>query len=160
METKISNLIKTSLETIGDYVKCDTVMGTPINTPQGTTIVPVSKVTVGFASGGLDYFGKNVPNATDKSSFGGGGGTGINVTPVGFLVIKPDGSAELLSIEAANNVPTVVNIIDTVVDFIERSPEILSKVENVISNMKSNKKKDADADAIAEAEIRRDTVEE
>ncbi len=152
METKISNLIQTSLESISDYVKCDTVMGTPINTPQGTTIIPISKVTVGFASGGLDYFGKNVPNVTDKSSFGGGGGTGINVTPVGFLVIKPDGSTDLLSIEAANNMPAAVNIIDTVVDFIERSPEIISKVEKVITNIKNNKKTNEAAEAVVEAE--------
>lgn len=152
METKISNLIQTSLESIGDYVKCDTVMGTPINTPQGTTIIPISKVTVGFASGGLDYFGKNVPNVTDKSSFGGGGGTGINVTPVGFLVIKADGTTDLISIEAANNTPAAVNVLDTVVDFIERSPEIISKVEKVITNIKNNKKIDKEAEAELEAE--------
>ena len=142
METKISNLIKTSLETIGDYVKCDTVMGSPINTPQGTTIIPISTVSVGFASGGLDYFGKNVPNVTDKSSFGGGGGTGISVSPVGFLVIKPDGSAEILSIAAANNVPSYMNIVNTAVDLIERSPEILAKIEKLIPKKKDDGKKD------------------
>ncbi len=132
METKLSNLIKTSLETIGDYVKSDTVMGSPINTPQGTTIIPITSVNVGFASGGLDYFGKNAPAAGANSSFGGGGGTGISVSPVGFLVIKPDGSAEILSIAAANNVPHAVSVIDSVVEFIERTPEIIAKIEKYI----------------------------
>ena len=61
MSEKLNDMIKQSLSSIKDMVSCDTIMGTPMHMPQGTTIIPISKVTVGYASGGLDYFSKNLP---------------------------------------------------------------------------------------------------
>ena len=152
MSEKLNDMIKQSLASIKDVVSCDTIMGTPMHMPQGTTIIPVSKVTVGYASGGLDYFSKNLPadkvTPTDKPlGFGGGGGTGITLSPVGFLVVEKDGSVELLSIEAANHIPTAVSILDTVLDFAERSPEIVERVKNIFS-----KKKEENAVEPAEGE--------
>ena len=148
MSDKLNDMIKTSLASIKDIVSCDTVMGTPMHMPQGTTIIPVSKVTVGYASGGLDYFSKNLPaekvTPTDKPlGFGGGGGTGVNVVPVGFLVVEKDGTVEFLSIDAANHVPTAVSILDTVLDFAERSPEIVERVKNIFAGSSKNKEEES-----------------
>lgn len=141
MSEKLNDMIKQSLSSIKDMVSCDTIMGTPMHMPQGTTIIPISKVTVGYASGGLDYFSKNLPaekvTPADKPlGFGGGGGTGITVSPVGFLVVEKDGRVELLTVDAANHIPTAVSILDTVLDFAERSPEIVERVKNIFAGKK------------------------
>lgn len=142
-ESKINDIIKVSLEKIKDIVGAETIIGSPIETGSGTTIIPVSKVAVGFASGGLDY---NSDNATSKepkesktsllknANFSGGGGTGISVSPIGFLVVSKSGNVELLTVDN----PTTGDSIDKLVSVIERSPEILSKVKDIFSK-KENK---------------------
>ena len=77
-ENKLSDIIGTSLEKIKALVDGETVIGNPIQTPNGTTVIPVSKISMGFASGGIDYTGKKAP----VQNFGGGGGTGVTVTPI------------------------------------------------------------------------------
>ena len=91
-ESKINDIIKVSLEKIKDIVGAETIIGSPIETAAGTTIIPVSKVAVGFASGGLDYDADKQdkdkkPSLLASASFSGGGGTGISVSPIGFLVV-------------------------------------------------------------------------
>lgn len=140
-ESKINDIIKVSLEKIKDIVGAETIIGSPIETASGTTIIPVSKVAVGFASGGLDY---NADNATSKdtkeskehkgsvlknANFSGGGGTGISVSPIGFLIVDRDGCVELLTVDN----PSTGDSVDKLVSLIERSPEIISKVKNVFS---------------------------
>ena len=83
-ENKLNDIIGTSLEKIRALADGETVIGNPINTPNGTTIIPVSRVSMGFASGGLDYSGKKAETAAQN--FGGGGGTGVTVSPVAFLL--------------------------------------------------------------------------
>jgi len=134
-ETKISGIIETSLEQIKNVVDANTIIGTPINTPNGTTVIPVSKVMVGFASGGVDYIGKNMKKVADAAqqkpaalttNFGGGGGTGVTVQPVGFLVISPDGNVQLLNV--GPNTAGAGDKIDSVANMIERSPDVISKI--------------------------------
>ena len=163
MSEKLNDMIKESLASIKEVVNCDTIMGTPMHMPQGTTIIPVSKVTVGYASGGLDYFSKNLPaekvTPADKPlGFGGGGGTGITLSPVGFLIVEKDGSVELLSIEAANHIPTAVSILDTVLDFAERSPEIVERVKNIFSKKKEETAVEPVENADAEGTAAADTT--
>ena len=134
-ESKINDIIKVSLEKIKDIVGAETIIGSPIETASGTTIIPVSKVAVGFASGGLDYNSDNSATKEAKSSllknanFSGGGGTGISVSPIGFLVVSSDGRVELLTVDN----PTTGDSIDKLVSVIERSPEIFSKVKDIFS---------------------------
>lgn len=135
-ESKINDIIKVSLEKIKDIVGTETVTGAPIETASGTTIIPVSKVAVGFASGGLDYDPeKSAASKDGKSSllksanFSGGGGTGISVSPLGFLVINKDGRVELLTLDN----PNAGDSIDKLVSVIERSPEIISKIKTTFS---------------------------
>lgn len=135
-ESKINDIIKVSLEKIKDIVGTETVTGAPIETASGTTIIPVSKVAVGFASGGLDYdTDKNgaskdgKPSLLKSANFSGGGGTGISVSPIGFLVINKDGRVELLTLDN----PNAGDSIDKLVSVIERSPEIISKIKTSFS---------------------------
>ena len=80
-QSRQSELIKNALESVKSMVDANTVTGNPITTESGTVIIPISKIFVGIASGGIDYFGKK---STSEKNFGGGGGTGVTVSPIGF----------------------------------------------------------------------------
>ena len=82
-------------------------------------------VTFVIATGGIDYFGKKAP---DNKNFGGGGGTGVTVAPVGFLVVDPKGKVELLNINAESRDP-----VSQIIGLIESSPEIIEKFKNLFS---------------------------
>ncbi len=141
-ENKLQDIIRTSLESIRTMVDADTVIGKPIDTKSGTTIIPISKVSVGFASGGVDYTGKNeAANAAKVQNFGGGGGTGISVSPVGFLVVSTSGEVELINI----GVSQANDPIDQIAGIIERSPEIFGKIKAVFSK-KSDSEEDSQLD--------------
>ena len=88
MDHPIGTLMQTTLENIKDMVDVNTVIGEPIPTLDGGTIIPVSKVTFGFVSGGGEYDGKQLPDA--EHPFAGGSGAGVSVQPVGFLVVGKD----------------------------------------------------------------------
>lgn len=126
-ENRINDIIATSLEKIKELSETGTVIGDQIKTDNGTVIIPVSKVSLGFVSGGIDFDNKkNKKDAEEKSnaSFGGGGGTGLSITPVGFLVIKPNGDVSMLNCDA----PAVVTNNSTfaaVSSLIEKSPKII-----------------------------------
>jgi len=127
-DTKLQDLIRTSLENIRTLVDANTVVGNPINTPNGVTIIPISKISVGFASGGLDYSVKNEPiNSVKPKNFGGGGGTGLTVNPVGFLVIQADGRVEMIDVGSKSPADPVGQI----TDIIDRSPEIIAKIKDI-----------------------------
>jgi hypothetical protein len=133
-ESKINDIIKVSLEKIKDIVGAETIIGSPIETAGGTSIIPVSKVAVGFASGGLDYDADKQdkdkkPSLLASASFSGGGGTGISVSPIGFLVVGKDGRVELLTVDNPNAGDTV----DKLVSVIERSPEIIARVKSAFT---------------------------
>ena len=110
-------------------VDANTVTGTPIETASGTVIIPISKIFVGLATGGVDYFGKKSPS---NKNFGGGGGTGVTVSPLGFLVIDAKGRVELLNINSEPKDP-----ISQIVGLIESSPELIEKFKELFS--KKNK---------------------
>ena len=83
-EHPINSLMDTSIKKIKELVNANTIIGDPITTPDGTTIIPVSKVTYGFASGGSD-----LPTKKDnRECFGGGSGAGVTIQPIGFLTIS------------------------------------------------------------------------
>ena len=89
MDHPIGHLMQTTLENIKDMVDVNTVIGEPIPTVAGPTIIPVSKVSFGFVAGGGDY-GKDLLPEGDNP-FAGGCGAGVSVQPVGFLVVGQDG---------------------------------------------------------------------
>ena len=140
MENKISDIIRTSLENVKEIVDSNTVIGEAVPTTNGTVIIPVSKVSIGIATGGLDYRGKN-KEVNKPNNFGGAGGTGVSVKPVAFLVVKSDGNVDLLNVDH----PTESNTDDTVemiASFIKKSPGLISKVKAFFKNDKEEEQEE------------------
>lgn len=137
-ETKVSGLISNALEDIRTIVDANTIIGTPIETNSGTTIIPVSKVSMGVASGGVDYESKKT---SGNNNFGGGGGSGVSVVPVAFLVVHADGSVEMMNVSNPTSKPADLGY--NVSSLVERAPEIIEKIKAMLP--KKNKKKDAQA---------------
>ena len=127
-QSKQSEIIKSALENVRSMVDANTVTGTPITTASGTVIIPVSKVFVGIATGGIDYFGKQ---SQTTQNFGGGGGTGVTVSPVGFLVVTPDGKVDMLNVNYEPKDP-----LSQIVGFIENSPELIQKFKDLFAGKK------------------------
>lgn len=126
--TKIEGLVKTAMEKVHELAECETVVGKPIVTADGTTIIPVSKISVGFASGGSD-----LPTKSAKETFGGGSGGGVSITPIAFVVIY-NGEAKLLQLTA--NAPKENAIIDMV-------PQVIDKITEFIDKKKSEENTDS-----------------
>ncbi len=123
----IEGMMNTTLEKIKQMVDVNTVVGDPITSPDGTIIIPVSKVAYGFASGGSDFPSKAQPA---KEFFGGGAGAGISITPIGFLVIS-EGNVKMVSIEPCNtSADRVINMI----------PDVVDKVSGLLSKKNADKK--------------------
>ncbi len=116
MEKKspLTDLMRSTMEKIHEMVDTNTIVGQPITTPDGVTLIPISKVSFGFGSGGGDY-GK-----APKENFGGGSGAGVKIDPVAFLVIK-DGATRVL--------PVAVPPVSTLDRVVEMVPDIMDKVE-------------------------------
>ncbi len=134
---KMREMIDASLSNIKTLLDANTIIGDPIVTESGTTIIPVSKISVGYVSGGLDYNKKKGEKDQDKNApanFGGGGGTGISVSPVAFIVINGEGKAEMLNITSSGSSDAASQI----VNLVDRSPEIIEKIKGIF------KKKDKD----------------
>lgn len=124
MDNKVQGLMGVSIDKIREMVDVSTVVGDPITSPDGTILIPVSKVAYGFASGGSD-----LPSKGNQELFGGGGGAGINITPIAFLVIK-EGDVRVL--------PMVSNP-DTNNQFVNMVPELVNKVTDLFSKKKEKK---------------------
>ena len=136
-ENKMQEMIRTSLESIRAMVDANTVVGTPIETPAGTTVIPISKVSVGYASGGLDS-----KKVEEKKMFAGGGGTGLTVQPVCFLAVHADGNVEMIPL--GNNGPT--DTVEKVVNLIEKTPDLFSKIKGLFGKKKKGSDAEADGD--------------
>ena len=131
---KLGDITKTSLDSIRSMLDANTIIGDPIETASGTTIIPISKISVGYASGGVDYAKKDAPVSQGKpinNNFGGGGGTGVTVTPVGFLVISPEGAVSMLNVNSPTSAP-VTDPVSSVVGLIEKSPELIEKIKGAL----------------------------
>ena len=96
-EHPINGLMGVTMDKIRELVNSDTIIGEPVSLPDGTTILPVSKVTFGVATGGSDFAAKQ-----NKELFGGGSGAGVTVAPVAFLVVK-DGNVRTIQLADPNN---------------------------------------------------------
>lgn len=148
-DNKLSEMISSSLESIRTIADSSTVIGDPIPTNNGTVIIPVSKISLGFASGGLDYVPKNgdkkeqsvqnakLPVKSTSPCFGGGGGTGISVTPVCFLVVNKEGNVSMLNINSPASVPPAVGVVDSVSSFAEKVPDIVERFKNMFAKKKT-----------------------
>ena len=111
---------------IREMVDVNTIVGTPIKTDDGITLIPVSKVSFGFASGGSDFQTKS-QQGSSNANFGGGSGAGVNISPVAFLVVK-DGNVKMISAQ-----PSAPSSVEKVVEAV---PEIIDKVKEIIPKKK------------------------
>ena len=132
-ENKLQEVVQSTLAQIRNMIDANTVIGTPVETKSGTTIIPISKVALGFATGGLDYNDKAGGAAGKPQNFGAGGGTGITVQPIGMLCINKDGDVELINI----GVKTPTDPMEQLSDIIDRSPEIIAKIKALFAKEKS-----------------------
>ena len=121
-ENQAFDYMKASLGGIKDIVGVDTVIGSPINTPSGVTVIPVSRVTMGFASGGIDLAAKS--GMKDRTG-GGGGGTGVSITPVAFLTIGRDADIKLIPINESGSVDKIASVL-------EKAHEIINGIKGAI----------------------------
>ena len=114
MSQKLPNMLENTIQKIREMVDVNSVIGQPITTPDGVTIIPVSKVSVGFGGGGSDF----VNNKGGENPFGGGVGGGVKVTPVCFLIVK-DGNVRMMPVaEPANT--TADRIVEMVPDTLDK----------------------------------------
>ena len=128
MEHPIQGLMKTAMESIKGMVDVNTVVGEAVETPDGTVIIPVSRVSLGFAAGGGEYGwdadGRNHRSDLENNSlaFGGGSGAGVSVQPVGFLVVSSN-SIRLLPVDEKASIERMIDL----------APEIIEKIQNMFS---------------------------
>ena len=132
-ENKIPEIIRSSMESIRTMVDANTVVGEPIATEAGTTIIPISKISVGIASGGVDYNPKK-ENQPRPQNFGGGGGTGLSVTPAGFLVINHRGDVDYINVNKKGQPDPV----DQIADLVERTPDIIARIKDLFTKDKKD----------------------
>lgn len=122
--------MSTSMEKIRELVDVNTIVGDPVTSPDGTVIIPISKVSFGFVSGGSD-----IPASAPKEVFAGGSGAGITIKPQAFIVVKRDGSVELLELGAKES---------PVDSLIEGVPGLVSKVKEIFGKKDGDKEEAED----------------
>ena len=128
MSQTLPNMLENTIAKIREMVDVNSVIGTPITTPDGVTIIPISKVSIGFGGGGSDFVSKNVNK--QENPFGGGVGAGVKVTPVAFLIIK-EGNVRMLPVATPANTTT-----DRLVEMV---PDTLDKIAAFIDSRTEKK---------------------
>lgn len=128
MSTSLSDFMGTNMEKVKSMVDANMVIGDPITTPDGVTILPICRISIGIGGGGTDIPSKNVP--AQSYPFGGGSGAGVTVTPVAFLITR-EGSVRMMPVaEPANN---------TIDRLIEAVPDLVDKVMAYVNEAKAKK---------------------
>ena len=131
-ETNLSKMIETALENLKKMTDANTVVGEPIKVPGGGTVIPVSKVSVGFASGGMDYSSKSAPEKAPN--FGGGAGSGFTISPVAFLVVSESGEVSLLNLAAP--APEGKDLVGTISGLVDKAPSMVEKIAKMFKKDK------------------------
>lgn len=139
-EHPIEGLMITAMNSIQDMVDVNTIIGEPIETSNNVVIIPISKVTFGFAAGGSEFKGETIDEYTKKDRdesiqyrlpFGGGSGAGVNINPVAFLIIQSN-NVKLLPVDHSS-------CMDKLLDYM---PDLMEKVNNMMNKAMQNKKEE------------------
>lgn len=166
-EHPIEGLMLTAMNSIKDMVDVNTIIGEPIQASNNTVIIPISKVSFGFAAGGSEFKGETIDeyNKKDKDEqiqyrlpFGGGAGAGVSINPIAFLVVQSN-VVKLLPVDHSN---TFDKILDYVPDIIEKMNCMMNKClqnkkdlgEKIIKNMKKQCEKQNDAEEPKTEEVK------
>ena len=123
----IGELMQNTMENVRNILKVDTVVGDPIYTPDGIMLVPISRISVGFGGGGVEFNSKKA----GERPYGGGNATGVKIDPIGFLIIK-DGVVRMVNVT-----PPASNTVDRVIDLV---PQVMDRIAAFID--KHNEGKD------------------
>ncbi len=121
--TPVNDILGISIDKIREMADVNSIIGEPITTADGSTIIPISKISYGFASGGSD-----LPSKYDKDLFGGGAGAGVSIKPEGFLVISSAGEAKMVPMEGES---------DPVASAIGAVPTIVEKIQDFLAKRKA-----------------------
>lgn len=141
----IEGLLNVSMDKIKSMVDVNTIVGDPVTTPDGTTVIPVSKVSFGFAAGGSEFSTKQTEEKAKNPSspmFGGGAGSGVSINPIAFLIITKD---QVRILPITNSVSTADRIIDSI-------PDLISKVNGFVMDFKNKDKSEPEIDVKEETE--------
>ena len=144
MANNIQEVIQTSLESIRSLVDADTIIGTPIETKAGTTIIPVSKISVGLATGGAD---SQSVEAKTSNTWGGGGGSGLSIVPIAFLVVSADGKVEIANL----GMQQPKDPMDQLASFLEKAPLIAEKFKALFQKNGESADDESDEEAQTDA---------
>lgn len=126
----VSDLLSTTMEKMREMIDANTIIGEPITTADGTTLVPVSKVTFGFVGGGSDFTKKSdIAQKSDRKGFGGGTGAGVTVTPIAFITSKND------KVDIIYVTPTTLTTVDRIIDAV---PTVMDKVTEFMNQQKDD----------------------
>lgn len=150
MEKKnpLSEMMQESMAKVREMVDTNTIVGQPINTPDGVTLIPISKVSIGFGGGGTAFGNKKAPEA--EANLGGGLGAGVKIDPVAFLIVK-DGVVRVM--------PVAVPAASTMDRIVEMVPGVVDQVSNFISS-RTKKPEDPTAAPSAAAPVGTETTDE
>ena len=121
----IGELMHNTMESVKNMLQVDTAVGDPIYTPDGITLVPISRISVGFGGGGVEF---NNKKSDGNRPYGGGNATGVKIDPIGFLVIK-DGVVRMINVT-----PPASNTVDRIIDLV---PEIIDRIDAFIEKQKN-----------------------
>ena len=124
-EHPVQETLRVTMDEIRGMVDANTIIGQPIQCAGDTTVIPISKVSFGFASGGSD-----LPTKVAKDMFGGGGGAGVSITPIAFLVITP-GDVKLLQLSINASTPNAI---------INMMPDVMDKVTGFLAGRQDKKR--------------------
>lgn len=118
--TSINDLITSAMDKVKTIVDSSTIVGESIMTPDGATIIPISKVTVGFVVGGGEYADLSARRVANHFPMSGGSSGGMSVSPVGFLVLQKDGTVEFVNVENKTLYQTVLNMFNSLLEKMQK----------------------------------------
>lgn len=131
MSTQIEQLMNEAMKNVKAMVDANTVVGDVITASDGTLIIPVTRVSMGFGAGGSEFGARPGPDGDKGKMFGGGTGAGVTVNPVAFLIVTKD----------SVRVMPVTNTMSTVEKLVDSMPELMGKFNNFINNMAERKER-------------------
>lgn len=128
-EHPIQNLMTTAMENLKDMIDVNTIIGDPVETPDGSVILTVSKVGFGFAAGGSEFQSQETKDQSEEHPFGGGSGGGVSITPISFLIVNSSG---IKTIHLDNSTHLYEKMLDL-------APQAIEKVQNMFKEKGQNK---------------------
>ena len=146
-EHPIEGMMITAMNSIKDMIDVNTIIGEPIETSNNIVIIPISKVSFGFAAGGSEFKGETIDEYTRKDKeeeiqyrlpFGGGSGAGVSINPIAFLVVQEN----IVKLLPVNYTSTIEKLLDYIPDLLEKTNTVVNKTIDEIIDDKKEKREE------------------